>query len=182
MSAAPVSSREFLIRVARAFAVALFFLCAGPLVEFAVTAMLMAGYAVFSAGDALFSGETYERIVNFIALYGGRLLWPTLVSLAPLAGLTGLLAGTYGSMFGRVNARAMLAVSLVVALTALAVFVWRSAPVLSGLFDRDPSAVWFFLQPVLTRLFCFVVSMMACWKLIDIARDRIPAVGRLLGQ
>jgi hypothetical protein len=182
MSPAPVPGRQILIGAARAFAVALFFLCAGPLIEFAVTAMLMACYAILSAGAAVFSGETYGRIADFIALYGGRLLWPTLVSLAPLAGLAGLLAGTHGAMFGRVKARAMLVISLIVALAALTVFLWRSAPVLSGLFDRDPNAVWFFLQPVLTRLFCFVVSMMACWKLIDIARDRIPAAGRLLGQ
>jgi hypothetical protein len=69
----------------------------------------------------------------------------------------------------------MLAVSLIAALAGLSLFMWRSAPVLIGVFNSHPEALWGIIWPVVFQRVCFVVSMMACWKLIDLARGRTPA-------
>jgi hypothetical protein len=178
MSTVPVSYQP-LTRIARMFVVVLFFLCAGPLIQLAMAAILMVCYVVLSAGEDLFSGETLGWLVHFIDLHGRRLLWPTLVSLAPLAGLTGLIAVIWDTMFVRVTARIMLVISLIMALAALILFVWRSAPVLIDAFDRDPGAAWSFLAPVLIQRFCYVLSMMVCWKLVDLVRGKAPAARSL---
>jgi hypothetical protein len=116
---------------------------------------------------------------------------------AEWAGLTGLVAGIYDTSYDRVDARTMLVISLVMVLAALILVLWLSVSALVGgsLYVSSPrldQPILFFLLlgsllvglvfNSVVSLMCFAVSMMACWKLIDIARDRIPAAGRLLGQ
>jgi hypothetical protein len=78
------------------------------------------------------------------------------------------------------------------ALAALLLALVSLASVLiSSLFENALKFLWFLavLLPTPGGLFffvvsmmCFVVSMMVCWKLIDIMRDRMPAAGSFLGQ
>jgi hypothetical protein len=172
MSVIPVLSRESLIRVARVFAITLTFVCAGPLIQLVLVGILIIGLAIVSgAGDA----------TGWIIGLTARFIWPTLISLAVGAGITGLITGVYDAACVRVNARTMLIISLVVALAGLSLFVWRSASVLISVLNSHPKALWGFLWPVVFQRVCFVVSMMACWKLIDIVRGRTsvqtPAAG-----
>jgi hypothetical protein len=77
----------------------------------------------------------------------------------------------------------MLVISLVLALASLVFFmIWLPFALdlhfhhfhLSAA-DPDPTAIW--LTVALVQRFCFVASMMACWKLIDVVRCKKPAAG-----
>jgi hypothetical protein len=152
--------------IARVLAVTLTFVCVGPLIQIVC-------YAILSGAAGL-----VDWIIG-LSLPIGR---PALIWFTVWAGLTGLIAGVCDAMAGRVKARTMLVVSLVMALADLILFMWILAPMFISLYvhlharDPDPMALWL---PVATRLFCFVVSMMACWKLIDIVRSKTSAAGSL---
>jgi hypothetical protein len=171
----PVPGQRFSIRVVRVFVITLIFVCAGTLIELALWATLSVGYAVLR--DARSTWPT-------VASIGGTLMWN-----AEWAGLTGLVTGIYDTSYDRVDARTMLVISLVMVLAALILVLWLSVSALVSSPSLDPILFFLFLGSLLVGLFksvlslmCFAVSMIACWKLIDIARDRIPAAGRLLGQ
>jgi hypothetical protein len=162
---APVSGPRISPRIVRVLAMMLMFVCAGTLIQFAL-----------------------EAILSFV--WDKRFVWPTVMPIAEGAGLTGLVTGVYDASYDRVDARTMLVISLVMLLAALILILWMfaSAVFRSG-FGGEVILFFLFLGFLLVHLFrsvvslmCFVVSMMACWKLIDVARDRIPAAGRLLGQ
>jgi hypothetical protein len=179
MSIIPVPVREISIRVVRVFAIVLTFAFVGTLIQFAIVAVLSRFFAVYSS----FMED----------------VWLALISTAVWAGLTGLIAGVYDAVFGRVNARAMLVISLVVTLVSLGLFVWISAPLLMPLlmllFESGPKAFESGAKAAAesgakaaARLLVvvsaidsciFVVSMMACWKLIDLVRGRTPAAAGL---
>jgi hypothetical protein len=170
MSVVPVSVREISIRVARVFAIVVTFVFIGTLIQFAI---LLIGFA-------LLSGLTEDVLAtDFLIGLHKQLIWPTLISLAYWAGLTGLIAGACDAIFGRVNARTMLVISLVMVLVGLGLFLWRSTPMLMRLFDSSPIYALFFLVPFAIDRFLFVVSMMACWKLVNIVRGKTPAAGSL---
>src|SRR5262249_12234872 len=97
--------------------------------------------------------------------------------LAPWVGLTGLIAGVYDAIFGRVNARTMLVISLVVALASLLFVLWKIQQAMDlyahvGARELDLKGLW---SRVAIELFSFLVSVMACWKLIDVMRGKTPA-------
>ncbi len=176
----PVPGQRFSIRIARIFAMTLIFVCAGTLIQFAVLTILFFGYAVLR--DAPLAGPTLTSTTA-----------EALSLTAEWAGLTGLVTGVYDATYDRVDARTMLVISLVMAfasliLTLLAAFAASST--FLGVFGYPLNFVFFLLLPAMMmsslalplNVIGSVVSMMACWKLIDIARDRIPAAGRLLGQ
>jgi hypothetical protein len=167
-----VPSWEVLIGVARVLAITLTFVCIGPLIQIALVRILFACY------DAISGTTEWGRawMINMSPRFIGWTLGP----LAAGAGFTGLIAGFYGAIFGRVNVRTMLVISLILALTELIFFIWIKAPLLIDLYfhlyARKPEGLW--LSASIYR-FCYVVSMMACWKVIDIVRGRILAVGSL---
>jgi hypothetical protein len=182
VSVIPVTGWEILVRVARAFAITLTFVYIGALLEFALQEILFMGYGSLSG-----SGEATRGWTNNLS---ERIIWLALRPLAfwvgfsgPLAlwvGLTGLIAGVYDAIFGRVNARTMLVISLVVALASLIFVMWttpRAMDLYAHLHARelDLKAVW---SRVAIAHFCFLVSVMACWKLIDIVRGKTPPAAR----
>jgi hypothetical protein len=75
----------------------------------------------------------------------------------------------------------MLVVSLVMVLASLILFI-LALPLFIELYVHlharypDLYALW---SHVAIQRFCFVVSMMVCWKLIDIVRGKTPAAGSL---
>jgi hypothetical protein len=155
------------------FVTTLIFVCAGTLIQLALWTTLSFGYAVLRDARSTWPAVT-----------AGTLMWN-----AEWAGLTGLVTGIYDASYDRVDARTMLVISLVMVLAALILLLWLSASALVRGPSLEPILFFLFLAAVLIGLFnsvvslmCFAVSMMVCWKLIDIARDRIPAAGRLLGQ
>jgi hypothetical protein len=198
------------MRARRVFVIALTFFCVGALIETVLWAIALFCWAasmfclVFfltgatnRVGDArLVSDLTYDFIRHglFLDLLVWAMAW---------AGLTGLIAGIYEMLFGRTNARVMLDISFAIAFARLILSIVVGALSAANVgHNLDHGSVY--LGPIVTSVglamkfganfllwvlgisaaesFCFVASMMACWKLIDIARDRIPAAGRLLGQ
>jgi hypothetical protein len=162
-----VSNREVLIRVACVLAITLTFICAGPLIQVVLVGVISVCY------DAL-SGATLAT--GWMTALTPRSVWSTIGPLAAGAGLTGLITGVCDAIFGRVNSRTMLVISLVLALVSLILFI-ISLPLAIDLYVHlharvpDLNAVWIFVA--IQRL-CFVASMMACWKLFDVVRGRPP--------
>jgi hypothetical protein len=176
MSVVPVSVREISIRVARVVAIGLTYAFIGTLIQLAAMEILFFGFVVLS-------GLTEDGLAtDFLIGLHKQLIWRTLISLAYWAGITGLITGVCDAIFGRVNARTMLVISLVMMLVGLGPFLWRSTPMLMRLFDSSPKAAWVFLVPLAIDGFFFVVSMMACWKLVDVVRGKTPAAGSLAPQ
>jgi hypothetical protein len=177
MSVVPVSVREISIRVARVVAIGLTYAFIGSLIQFASVKILLIGYAV------LLSGLTEDILATtFLFFLAGQPILPTSMSLAYGTGLTGLIAGVCDAIFGRVNARTMLVISLVMVLVSLGLGLRSSAPMLMNLFGSTTAssdAMRFFLVPLAIDRFFFVVSMMVCWKLVDIVRGKTPAAGSL---
>ena len=150
MSVVHFSDRDLLVRVTRGFAVALAFLCIGTLVPMA--------FIVFIVVD---SREEIHPAAGMAIV-----LW-TLAFMTTMAGLTGLIAGLCEALFGRISARATFVISSAGA----------SAPLTLQIVTGRMHA-WNFWGTIILLL-CYLTSMMACWKLIDITRGRIPAAGSL---
>ncbi len=170
MNAVPVPGQRISIRI---FAMTLIFVCAGTLVQSALYAISLFGYAVL--GAARFAVPALTSIAE------------TLPLMAEGACLTGLVTGVYDATYDRVEVRSMLVISVGMAFLPLIVFLllWVSALIDGS--DNPMNLISLLLEwcnpfVVAVRMTGFVVSMMACWIMIDIARDRIPAAGRLLGQ
>jgi hypothetical protein len=168
VSVIPVPSRQILIRSAQVSAIALTFACVGPLIELALLLIALIGHVALT-------GITVAPPFAIGLTLRQGFIQPLLIPVAVEAGLTGLLAGVCDAVFGRVNVRSMLVISLVVVFVDFVFLV----PLL---IRSAGEVVWVILVSTAIQCVCFVVAMMACWKLIDVARDRIPAAGRLLGQ
>jgi hypothetical protein len=155
-----------LTRVMRLFIMILTFLCVGPAIQGALEAMLTICYLTFSGWD---------DDIHWTVGIAPRFLWQTLAFTAVTAGFTGLLAGVCEILFGRLNARVMFAVSLVMPF-ALVVLLIVTMPAFRAIIGSgNIRAVWIFLGPTTIALLSFVASMMSCWKLIDIVTDKTPA-------
>jgi hypothetical protein len=140
----------------RLLAFVLIFACAGSLIQLAFEAILVI--------CCVFVGFVWGAVV--VASMGVvifRFIWPISMLYAAQAGLAGLITGIYEMKFGRTRARVMLAISLIAALPGLALLY------LSG---HDAKVAWFVLGSDAIVLISFLASMMACWKITEVARDR----------
>jgi hypothetical protein len=161
MSAVRIAGWILSMRVMRGFAVALAFLCVGSLIQ-----------------EALIFGVI---VVAIPQPFGASLsiAWKSSATIALFAGPTGLIAGVWEGLFGRISARAAFVISSLIASAHLVLWitvllVYR--PPLPG--GNDAWAVSIFLGFAAVLFLSFLPSMMACWKLIDVVRDKIPAVDK----
>jgi hypothetical protein len=154
----------------RLFVMTLTFVGIGPLIQGALEAALTACYLVCSG----WGGETH-----FTVGIAPRFLWQMFAFAAVTAGVTGLIAGICETVFGRLNARGMFAVSLVVPFALLTLLIATVPAFRAVAGSGNAHAVWIFLGPTAIVLLSFVASMMVCWKLIDKVRGRAPVAGSL---
>jgi hypothetical protein len=162
--------RPTVTQVMRPFIMSLTFACIGPAIQAALEAILTVCYLVLSGwGDD----------VRFTAGIAPRFLWQMVVFAALTAGITGLIAGICETLFGRLNARGMFAVSLVIPFALVTLLIATMPAFRAVIASGNSHAVWIFLGPTAIALLSFVASMMACWKLIAIVRGKTPAAGSL---
>jgi hypothetical protein len=153
-----VSNRGLSMRVMRGLAVALVFLCIGSLIQTA----LIFGYLVVS-------GEVIRDAPSFA--------WRLLALITLAAGPTGLIAGVWETLFGRISARATFVISAIVAFAHLILWIavlLISRPPLPG--GNNMQAVLTLLWLLAVLLLSFLAAVMACWKMIDIVRGKTPTL------
>ena len=160
MSAVLAAAWDLLMRVMRGLVIALAFLCVGSLIQ----AALIIGYLVVS-------GE-----INQPVGISPSFAWRSLAIIVFFAGPTGLIAGVWEMLFGRIRARAAFVISSLVASAHLVLVLLIYRPALPG--GNDTRALWSFLgfETAAVLFLSFLAGMMACWKLIDIVRGKTPAV------
>lgn len=170
MSVLPASSRPFLTRLTRLFIIMLTFLGVGPAIQGALEAILTACYVAFSG---------WRDEIHWTVGIAMPFLWQNLAFAAVAAGFTGLIAGACEMFFGRLTARRMFAVSLVVPFAYVALLIATMPAFRAVVASGSIRAVWIFLGPTTIALLSFVGSTMCCWKLIDVVTGRMPAAGSL---
>jgi hypothetical protein len=154
--------------VMRPLIMTLTFACVGPAIQGALEAILTVCYLLFSGWD---------DEVHFTVGLAPRFLWQMFAFAAVTAGITGLIAGICEILFGRLNARGMFAVSLVIPVALVTLLIVTMPAFRAVIGSGNSHAVWIFLGPTAIVLLSFVASMMACWKVIDIVRGKTPAAG-----
>ena len=168
MTGGPVSDRRFSRRAMRLLIVTLTFLCIGPAVQTVLEAAVIVCYLVY-AGD----------VTHWIVGTAPHFVWRMPVFTAVPATLTGLIAGICEMLFGRINARGMLAISFIIPLAGTLLWVSPFSWTAILPFFRspliDPNAFRVFLW-LLTLLLSFVAAMMACWNIAVMVRGKTPAV------
>jgi hypothetical protein len=139
--------------------VTLTFLCAGSLIYTALSWISLRGLFVL----------THRDWIGISDLPG---LWAGLMAAAALTGPVGLIAGICEILFGQTNARAVFVISLVVFSAALipGLIHWLGEPA-----EMILLAIDYMLGLVTTGILSFVLSILACWKLIEIMRRRMAA-------
>jgi hypothetical protein len=163
MSVVPVFNRVFLTHAMRLFIITLTFLCAGP-------PILMALNVCYRAISGIDSG------IDWTVGMASQFTWQLVTMLMAFAGLTGLIAGICEMLFGRITARAVLAISLVHPFS-LVVYI-RLMPPLSNFISTGKSgALRIFAVPLAIGLLSFVASMISCWKITEVVWSRTSAAG-----
>ena len=167
MSAFSASNPALLSRVAHVFIMTLTFLCLSLPIQAALQAVLTACWFALRAGDA----------VHWTVGIAPRFIWQMLVLAAVMAGLTGLTAGICETLFGRINARVMFAISLVIPFLLVIPEIVFLPPFWAVIGSGNGEAMWIYLGPPAIVLLSFVASMMACWKIIEMRRGSKLAPG-----
>ena len=162
----PVSAR-----VRRLVIVILTFVCAGPVIQ-AVTEALL------TTASLLLSGSGEE--VHWMRGIAPRYLREMLVSSMVTSGLTGAIAGVCETWFGPLRAGGMFAVSLVIPAAVLALLIVTVPPFTDVVASGNVRAVFIFLGPTMITGAAFVVSMMACFRVVRMVTGPTAGAGRRL--
>jgi hypothetical protein len=159
MNVIPVPRPTFLVRVARALALALAFLCIGTIILMVLQVILV--ICVIAVAEAT---NPMPTAIGLARDWG----WWLLIFTAAMAGVTGLLAGIYEVLLGRANTWVILIISSLVI---------SSEPLILEMARKGSIRItWMDLAFQAVGLLWFGSGMMACWKMTDIVRDKIPAV------
>jgi hypothetical protein len=165
MSVIAALDRPIRAPVMRLLVMTLTFVCVGPAIQGAFEALLTACYLVFSGWD---------DEIHFTVGIAPRFLWQMFAFAAIAAGITGLFAGICEILFGRLQARGMFAVSLVIPVVLVMLLIATTPAFRAVIGSGNAHAAWIFLGPTAIDLLSFVASMMTCWKLVDTVRGKTP--------
>jgi hypothetical protein len=142
------------------------FICVGPLIQMILQAMLTVCYLAYTG----IGNGTYWT-TGIAPQFTGQVLTVAMV----MSFLTGLIAGIWERLFGRIRARAMFVISLVHPYSLWLALAWFMPSLWSGIRSGNMQVYSLFFAPAAIAFLSFVASMMACWKLIDIVRGKSPA-------
>jgi hypothetical protein len=174
MSAVSIPGRRILVRVARVFAISVTFVCAGPLIlmalYFGIGAILHLCYDVAILRNG-------SKFADWLATVSSAITWQLVTMFMAWAGPTGLIAGICEMLFGRINGRAMAAISL---LSPSSLFVWYLfLPPLQNFISTGRTEALLTFAPSLAFLLFCVVCGISCWKITEAVWARTPAAGSL---
>lgn len=167
MSALSSSNPAPLSRMAHVLIMTLTFLCLSPPIQAALQAILTACWFALGAGDT----------IHWTTGIAPRFIWQMLVLAGAMAGLAGLTAGIWETLFGRINAYVMFAISLVIPSLLVIPEIAFLPPFWAVIGSGNAQAMWIYLGPPAIVLLSFVASTMACWKVIEMRRGRKLAPG-----